>query len=396
MTHTVATTILMLSFAATAAAQTAVADPVAARSAAAAQTQPSGDEPAPWYERLRVSGDFRSRYEGFYQEDRATRNRVRLRLRLRLDAEINDDTRFHMQVASGDTGTPVSTNQTFDEFFRPKPFNLDRAYVAYNPADASALTLGMGRFNAPQPSTQLVFDVDLNFEGGWEEVAWSPGEGIEVQLVGLQTAVNEISGAADAYMLAGSAAVTVELGAHELTISAADYGWGNPDQIALGSLDGPLEAILTNALSTDGGGAVTGYASSFNVVDVIAEATFSTGRADYPVRALGQFSRNTRAANDRDSGFWFELEYGNPRRAGTWGASYTYGALEQDLSPSAFVFSDIPGTNTRLHMLETSFVPKGGLSLDATLHLTRPLSAAVATVPDTWLTRLHLAAVVRF
>jgi len=131
-------------------------------------------------------------------------------------------------------------------------------------------------------------------------------------------------------------------------------------------------------------------------VDVIAEATFRTGRADYPVRALAQFAKNTRAANDRDSGLWFEVEYGNPRQPGTWGTSYTYGALEQDLSPSAFVFSDIPGTNTRLHMFEASFVPKRNLSLDATLHLTKPLSAAVATVPDAWLTRLHLAVVARF
>ena len=59
---------------------------------------------APWYERLQFSGDFRARYEGFYQRWRQTRNRARLRLRLRVDTEINEDVRFQLQVASGDPG----------------------------------------------------------------------------------------------------------------------------------------------------------------------------------------------------------------------------------------------------------------------------------------------------
>ena len=94
------------------------------------------DAPPTWYERLRFSGDFRSRYEGFYREESETRHRGRFRLRLRVDTDINEDIRFQLQVASGDPGTPVSTNQTFKGFFQPKPFNLDRAYIAYNPVAA--------------------------------------------------------------------------------------------------------------------------------------------------------------------------------------------------------------------------------------------------------------------
>ena len=89
--------------------------------------------PAPWYERIQFGGDFRSRYEGFYQDGRTSRHRGRLRLRLRIDSDINDDTHLQIQIASGDAGTPVSTNQTFTRFFRPKPFNLDRANIAYIP-----------------------------------------------------------------------------------------------------------------------------------------------------------------------------------------------------------------------------------------------------------------------
>lgn len=366
-------------------------------SSAFAQAQATTPAPTPWYERLRFSGDFRSRYEGFYQEDTETRNRVRMRVRLRVDTEVNEDIRFHLQVASGDPGTPVSTNQTFTEFFLPKPFNLDRAYIAYNPKVFSAATLGLGKFNPPQTATQMTFDDDLNYEGGWEQVSWEPREGLDITLVGLQTAVNELSSAPDAYMLGGYGEVSVALGRHSFQFSAADYSWGNEDQIARASAGGPLESILTNQVRrATPGGAVLGYASEYNVIDLIAEATFRTSKAQYPVRVLADFAHNTKAITDRDSGLWIEMEYGAPRQTGTWGAGYTYGWLEQDVSPSAFVFSDMPGTNLRLHMFETSYVLKTGLSLDATLHLTKRLFLEPVTDPNHWLSRLHLAAVVRF
>ena len=376
-------------------------EPPATASESGARSSPSeteaqeSSEELAWYERLEFGGDFRSRYEGFYQEGRETWNRSRLRLRLRLNAKVNDDVRFRLRVASGDSGTPVSTNQTFTSFFRPKPFNLDRAYLAYNPSEVSALTLGMGKFGPPQARTQLIFDDDLNFEGGWEQVSWSPSSGVNVNLIAMQTAVNEVSKGAHSYMLMGYGEIGFEGDRADFQVSVADYGWGNPDSIVPGHLDGPLAAILTNELARDDQGQVVGYASGFNVIDVIGEATVQTGRPGYPLRLLAQFAHNTRAANYRDSGWWFEAEYGSPGASRTWGVGYTYGWLEQDLTPSAFVFSDIAGTNLRLNMIQTSYVPKAGLSLDVTLHLTKRL-VVPDPAPNNLLSRLHVAAVIRF
>ena len=349
----------------------------------------------PWYERIRFDGDFRSRHEGFYQTGRETRNRARFRLRLRVNTDINDDTQFHLQVASGDPGTPVSTNQSFTSFFRPKPFNLDRAFLAYNPQATSAITLGIGKFGFPQKRTQMIFDNDLNFEGSWEKVSWDLSDRVGISLVALQTAVNEVSKDADAYMVAGYGEVNFKGERAEFSVSAANYRWGNPDSIVGGQSDRVLRSILTNAVKQDSFGSVIGYASGFNVIDIIAETTIRTRRISYPLRLLADFSRNTRATNDRDSGFWLEVEYGSPRLVNTWGATYTYGWLEQDVSPSAFVFSDIPGTNIRLHMIETSYVPKEGLNFDVTLHLTKKLVVPEED-PNNFLTRLHVAIVARF
>ena len=367
-----------------------------AESGEEAETEEQDREPAGWWERIRLSGDFRSRYEGFYQSEQATRNRFRMRLRLRLDTQINDDTRVSIQVASGDPGTPVSTNQTFTGFLRPKPFSLDRAFVAYNPQATSAMTLGIGKFGLPLTRTQMIYDDDLNVEGGWEAVTFNATDMVGINLVGVQTVVNEFSRAGDTYMLGGYGAVNVDLGRTAFQVSGANYSWTNVDSIARATaILAPITAILTNEVVKDADGVVTGYASKFNVVDVIGEASFRFGERNYPVRLLAEYSRNTRAANDRDRGFWTEAEFGSARDAGSFEASYTYGWIQQDVTLSAFVFSDMPGTNLRLHMINTSWMLLPNLSWDVTIHISKRLHPETGQNPN-WLVRPHIAVVVRF
>ena len=357
--------------------------------------QTTESEPAPWYERIQFGGDFRSRYEGFYQDGRTARHRSRFRLRLRIDSDINDDTHLQIQIASGDPGTPVSTNQTFTSFFRPKPFNLDRANIAYNPGGAPALTLGMGKFGFPITRTQMTWDDDLNFEGGYEQVAWSASDTVGVKLVALQTAVNEVSSDRDAYMLAGYGEVSVSLGEHRLQVSVADYGFGNVDQVAVGRATGPLNSILTNQVERDAAGAVVGLVSDFNMVDIIAQAELDTGRDAYPLRLLADVVRNTRAVSGLDTGMWFEAEYGGSGAPQSYTLGYTYGRIEQDAALSPFVFSDMPGTNLQLHMINAAYVPLSALTLDLTVHISKRLDVP-AGASTGYLTRPHVAVIVRF
>ena len=381
---------------------TPLAKPIEDNKATTNQDNPNDEssseatEEISWTERLTISGDFRARYEGFYKSGRSTRNRGRFRLRLRLDTQINEDTNFHLQVASGDPGTPASTNQTLKGFFQPKPFNLDRAYISYNPQAAEAITLGVGKFPSPVMRTQMTFDDDLNFEGGWEQVSWQPQEHIDIDLVAIQTAVNEVSRGADAYMLGGYGAASFKFGSNSLQLSAANYMWKNTDQIAIAQASGQLTSILTNRVIRNSDGFATNFASEFNVVDVIAEATLTTPNRGYPLRLLVDYAINTRATTSQNSGFWLEAGYGDPGDVGSWGATYTTGWIEQDVTPSAFVFSDMPGTNIRLNMIETSYVVKSGLSLDVTLHLTKRLIVLEDDTPDHLLARLHVATVIRF
>ncbi|HJN44328.1 MAG: hypothetical protein CL477_08040 [Acidobacteria bacterium] len=350
---------------------------------------------APWYERIQFGGDLRTRYEGFYQDGRTTRHRGRLRLRLRIDSDINDDTHLQIQIASGDDGTPASTNQTFTSFFRPKPFNLDRANIVYNPNGASALTLGAGKFGFPVTRTQMTWDDDINWEGVYQQVAWSAGDSVDITLVAIQTTVNEVSLDSNSQMFAGYGEVGVAVGNHTLQFSVTDYGFTNVDQVAVGRAVGPLRSILTNQLELGGDGGIIGLVSDFNMVDVIAEAELDTGRDGYPVRLLADVVRNTKAASDLDTGMWFEAEYGGSRAAGSYTLGYTYGRVEQDAVLSPFMFSDMPGTNLQLHMVNVAYVPAPNLTLDLMLHFTKRLDIDAGT-SNAWLTRPHVAAIVRF
>ncbi len=92
---------------------------------------------------------------------------------------------------------------------------------------------------------------------------------------------------------------------------------------------------------------------------------------------------------------WFEAEYGGARDPGSYTLAYTYGRIEQDAVLSPFMFSDIPGSNLQLHMPNFAYVVAPNLTFDLTLHFTKRLDAD----PDAnrnWLTRPHIAAIVRF
>lgn len=167
-----------------------------------------------WASRIRLSGDFRGRWEGIsypsggynapgnildfnsvntgspwdivtvnqkpfptYNSSEA-RNRTRLRARLGVDVDLFEGFTAGMRVATGNDSSPISTNQTLGSGggnFSKYGLWLDRAYLkfepfkypqfgAYAPPDSVALTFG--RFDNPFWSpTDLVWHRDLGFDG---------------------------------------------------------------------------------------------------------------------------------------------------------------------------------------------------------------------------------------
>ncbi|MGH9176185.1 MAG: hypothetical protein ACRD1H_17595, partial [Vicinamibacterales bacterium] len=243
---------------------------------------------------------------------------------------------------------------------------------AYTPSQAKILTLGVGKYAFPVTRTQMVWDDDVNWEGTYEQVMGTV-EGVTFRIVGVQSPINEVGAGEDAFMFGEYAQAGFRLGGHAVQLSVADYAFRNPDQIAV-ALDQQvvIRTQSTNALRRNPAGRVVGYESGFNLVDVIGQVTFNTGRAQYPFTALADFVLNTQAASDDDSGVWVVGSYGRAATARSFAATYTFARVERDAVVSAYNFSDMgPSTNVVMNMATFSYMPLGRVNLVVIAFLTR-------------------------
>ncbi|MFK4655715.1 hypothetical protein ABIF97_005649 [Bradyrhizobium japonicum] len=173
-----------------------------------------------WAQRIRFYGDIRARYEGDYfpagnsgylenfnaintgspfNEDNATnpyfpptynatqdRNRFRFRARLGADVDLFDGFTAGLRIATGESSSPVSTNQTFGGNggnFSKYAVWLDRAFVKYEPV--RDFVSSVGRFDNPFWSpTDLVWYKDLGFDGFAIQAKQEVAEGFTPFFVG--------------------------------------------------------------------------------------------------------------------------------------------------------------------------------------------------------------------
>ena len=113
------------------------------------------------------TSDISNRY--FYPTYNVDQDRTRFRLRARLgmEADLSEGFTAGMRLATGDSNSPVSLNQTLGGSggnFSKYAIWLDRAFIKYQPFAELAVTVG--RFDNPFFSpTDLVWHNDLSFDG---------------------------------------------------------------------------------------------------------------------------------------------------------------------------------------------------------------------------------------
>ncbi|OAF02712.1 hypothetical protein AYJ54_25905 [Bradyrhizobium centrolobii] len=174
-----------------------------------------------WAQRIRFYGDIRARYEGDhfpagnapltnfnaintgspFQEDNSAipnpyfpptynvsqdRNRFRFRARLGADVDLFDGFTAGLRIATGDSSSPVSTNQTFGGNggdFSKYAVWLDRAFIKYQPVQD--VVASIGRFDNPFWSpTDLVWYNHLGFDGFAVQATHEVDEGFTPFFVG--------------------------------------------------------------------------------------------------------------------------------------------------------------------------------------------------------------------
>lgn len=163
------------------------------------------DQAAPdWTRRIRISGDLRVRSQSaLFSKNNSDRipdfaafnatgpsplftsefipflnatedrlNRMLVRARVNIDAQIAKDLSFNLQLATGETNSPISTNSTLGGGFGKRPIWLQQAYLRAGLMDH--LFVGqIGRMPNPFMHTDLHFDEDLAFDGVYGE--WDLG-----------------------------------------------------------------------------------------------------------------------------------------------------------------------------------------------------------------------------
>lgn len=123
-----------------------------------------------WISALKLSGDFRARYDFIDNQDSTDEERHRLRLRARLGLEVDfcDCVELYLRLASGGDD-PVSTNQTLQDCFSSKDMRIDRAYAVFFLPCYPDYRLSIGKIKNPhwEPSliSPMIYDQDLNPEG---------------------------------------------------------------------------------------------------------------------------------------------------------------------------------------------------------------------------------------
>jgi Putative porin len=108
------------------------------------------------------------------------RNRARLRARLGMEADLFDGFSAGIRIATGDSSSPVSFNQTLGGSggnFSKYGIWLDRAYIKYSAWND--LTFNAGRFDNPFfASTDLVYYSEMGFDGFAAQAKYEISPGI--------------------------------------------------------------------------------------------------------------------------------------------------------------------------------------------------------------------------
>jgi hypothetical protein len=328
-----------------------------------------------WADKIKLSGDFRYRYEFIGQDlynsaaskkvRSYDRNRNRLRLRLGLQAKINDNVDLYTRIASstynGGSGDPISTNQDLSGGFNPKPIWIDRAYVDVHPC--AHLKAIVGRQPVPFEMTdELIWDADLNLEGVTALVSEKMDKNEAFLRFGGYWA-NEIGPTAtkhavDQGLLAGQIGgkVAVNNYSGELAVGYIDYGNVKDNPTLYNQSSG-----FGNSTYVDSVSGKSFYRFDYNMINVMINAQAKLGQVEpmifFDIASNGA-AKTDPAYNKKLNTAWLVGVSSKFKKMPIdWDFLYDYRVVQKDAVLGAFTFSDPAGggTNYNGHRVTLGF-----------------------------------------
>ena len=362
---------------------------------------------------VRVSGDFRLRFDGIFRSatrppdpplDHAQNVRTRYRFRLNFDTELHRNLTFHGQLATGPLNNPLSNNHDFTSMTLRAPSSVSEAWVDYRPV--KSLQLQAGRVQEIfADNSRFLFDNDIRFNGFNEKytASFKPNGAYLTSLelragqyilsnpnVAVITPNSPLARTGEVVGTAGRSANLFHQGF--LANQTFNKKWSsqiggdmqvyrNPDQIQLASttdglvllvqpglgiaLSGPLPGI-GNATTTPGG--VTYTAPGFQVARItyrLNYAGFTRNDRTYPVTFNLQLARNVATGlNERDA-MLAALEVGRITKRGDMAFLYVF-TIKGANALISQVTDDNLGTNTGVNIRTSHFRFEYGISRKVT------------------------------
>ncbi len=294
-----------------------------------------------WVTSLKLSGDFRARYEGNYYEndDPSTRgfsvqrDRYRYRLRFGAVATLKDNFEVGLRLASGDaasgfsTANPLSASSTFQDNGSRKGIFVDLAYAkwtALNNASANA-TLTFGKMESPFAFSYNVFDPDYNPEGLAGQFTYNLSSQHSIKAIGGGFVLDEFSLSTHDPLLVGG----------QLLL---DSKWSKQLSSSLGAGILGIKSVqsLTNSVvpninrgNTRSPGNAGGY-PTFHFNPIVGDASltytldsFPCYQGPFPVKLLGEYLNNP-ATSTKNEAFMGGVVFGKAGKKHTWELSYQY------------------------------------------------------------------------
>ena len=292
---------------------------------------------------ISFSGDVRLRAEPFYggpTDESLDRARARVRARFNATANLGEQFRAGLSLASGDINDPTSTNQTLTGFYARKAIALDQAFVEFAPKEFKPLTLVAGKFRYPWYNTELTWDKDINPEGAAQTLAFKLNTPVlkRIAFVGFELPFAEMAGTAandkritqqityggqlqTSWQLAPWATLNAYSGyydfrgADSVALALARASSKNPQTPLSGVLpltsgnpvqDSTYTTTATTVITVGGTAYPTGvtsitnaqFASKFGLFDNIARLDIDTGHPRVPLSFIGDYVQNTEACGN--------------------------------------------------------------------------------------------------
>lgn len=313
-----------------------------------------------WTDSIKLKGDVRVRYEDIDQEGKTQRQRDRYRARLAADAKVNDTVKAKIGFVTGDVD-PVSGNQSMDDGFSKKKFQLDFAEIDW--AVAEKVTVIGGKMSNPMHcTTDLIWDGDLTPEG--LAVKAATGGDFNVMANAGYFWVNEISSSKDDIkLLCAQLAAEIKLTDSVKALIGVDYyGYDNIEGAGVGDVNFEDSAFGNSTVENADGDLE--FANDYALTSVFGELSMKMG---LPVSIKAHYVSNG-DADAEDTGYQVGFKVGKAKDVGSAEFGYSYTELEKDAVLGGFTDSDRwgGGTNGKGHKIGAAYQIAKNLQCGAT------------------------------